>query len=560
MEPVKIKRILTYSALYPIHNESLDEIIKSLPTTSAIQYASLILVRRNMLKVGEDEHRLFYQMFPFMEHKLANDLCNYINTHNSNQFEYIDKVAIHILLDKLLVCPNNLSANIVESKSLFSNFIRAYLMCCDIHLESIGDAVPVNLNEEEFAKIFIRESLKYHDLSSFKDFRFEMLKLCYFIKYVLNNPSICNWVDLYLQERGIKRWDYYPLFLIKHFIPLILHEEGATCNFEIESKDYYAYQLIKAMVVPDEEYRQSSDFVGLRTYPIYQISELKFTIMSVNFFIDKFFQSFLFDFSKVLTAHQFITGIKSYSHLKSILGSDFIEHEFFYKIMKGCFPTYRPQTGQELKSLVEDGEPDFLLRHGTKVFVFEFKDILLDASTKHCGDFDRILNELKEQFVLSTIDKQTGKKKKKSKDKGIRQLLACISNKLPILLKNITSINGFTIYPIIVYTDRNLDIEGINYFLNKELETIKGSYDISNEYDVKPLVLLPLEELTLLEDYFKSGKLDLKQLIPNYYKEDKMLSFKKFLLREAKKLGYNFERSSRFQLLLDELNSIDKCQ
>lgn len=78
MEPVNIRRILTYSALYPNHKESLDEIIKSLPTTSAIQYASLILVRRNMLKVGEDEHRLFYQMFPFMEPKLVNDLCNYI--------------------------------------------------------------------------------------------------------------------------------------------------------------------------------------------------------------------------------------------------------------------------------------------------------------------------------------------------------------------------------------------------------------------------------------------------------------------------------------------------
>lgn len=29
MEPVNIKRILTYSALYPNHKESLDEIIKS---------------------------------------------------------------------------------------------------------------------------------------------------------------------------------------------------------------------------------------------------------------------------------------------------------------------------------------------------------------------------------------------------------------------------------------------------------------------------------------------------------------------------------------------------
>ena len=225
--------------------------------------------------------------------------------------------------------------------------------------------------------------------------------------------------------------------------------------------------------------------------------------------------------------------------------------------MEGCFSGYKKFNGRELKKLLIDGEPDYILRRGNQIFVFEFKDILLDATTKHSEDFNVIFNELKEQFVLSTIDKKSGKQKKKYRPKGIMQLLSVISTKLPILLNNLSSLYGFTIYPIIVYTDRNLEIAGINYFLNKEFESSKNLFEISEEYNVQPLVLLPLEDLTLLEDYFNSNKLVFESLIQGFYDEDKMLPFSKYMLREAEKQGYHHEMPIRFQCLLDELKTIN---
>lgn len=82
--------------------------------------------------------------------------------------------------------------------------------------------------------------------------------------------------------------------------------------------------------------------------------------------------------------------------------------------MRDCFSTYKLYDGNELKYILQEGEPDFYMRKGNKIFIFEFKDILLDSKTKHSGDYDTIEKELKEQFVLSTIDKHSGKIKKTS--------------------------------------------------------------------------------------------------------------------------------------------------
>ncbi|MDE6560505.1 MAG: hypothetical protein K2K75_03900 [Muribaculaceae bacterium] len=553
MEPIEVKRILTYSSVFGDNEESLNDLLEKLPTESSVQLASYLLIQKSTLKINEDEHRLFYQMFPFMDSELSIALCNYINNQNSNLFEFIDKVALHILIDKLLAHQNKWKCKVSDNPHLFSTFIKAYLMCCDIHLNSIGDNIPTGLSEDDFIKIFICETLKYHDLDYFKDYRYEMMKLCYFFDFMQTSDQYKSWLNLFLKARGIIRWDHYPLFLIQHFMPLILHEKGATCTFSLESTDYYAYSLIESMVVSDSSYSESKDLNGLRSFPLYKIDECTFIVMSINFFIDKFFQSFIFDFAKVLSAHNTLTGIRGYNQLKAWIGSEFIEREFFYKILKGCFPHYKISTGSELHNVLGSGEPDAMIRKGSKIFIFEFKDILLDATTKHCGDFEKIFSELKEQFVLSTKDKQTGKLKKKPRDKGIRQLLNVISEKLPGIIQNVTSTSGFTIYPVIVYTDRSFGIEGINNFLNCEFSDQKKSYEISPEFTIKPLVLVPLEELTMLEDYFKSNRLLLPELVEMYYKEDSMLSFQKFMMREAIKKGYHHEMTDRFRRLYNSL-------
>ena len=315
------------------------------------------------------------------------------------------------------------------------------------------------------------------------------------------------------------------------------------------------------MVVNTIDYNSSKDFVGIRNKPIYHKTDFRYVILSPHFFIDKFFQSFLFDFATVLSNHSEITNINGYTQLKRFVGEEFIESHFFYNIMRGCFPSYKLYDGRKLKSLLQNSEPDFYMRKGNKIFLFEFKDILLDSRTKHSGNYYTIENELKEQFVLSTIDKHSGKLKKRPKRKGVTQLLYAIENNLSKILIDIDkteSINGYIVYPIIVYTDRNLGIEGINYILAKAFNEHKDNYKISDEYKLKPLTMIPLEEITLLEDYFAQQKLVLEDLLEDYFNQDDKMPFRKLMIRTAQAIGYQYRMPSRFQRLLDNLKKLDK--
>ena len=71
MEPIITKRIITYNCLYPTGNDNLEELLKVIPSASAIEQASYILVQKTALTIDKDEHSLFFQMFPFMDSSLV---------------------------------------------------------------------------------------------------------------------------------------------------------------------------------------------------------------------------------------------------------------------------------------------------------------------------------------------------------------------------------------------------------------------------------------------------------------------------------------------------------
>lgn len=560
MEPIITKKIITYKCLYPDGNENLQDLICGIPSASAIEQAAYLLVRKAALTIDENEHSLFYQMFPFMNKSLVLDLCSYINTHNSNEYEYIDKVALHMLIDNILANHNDLTENITDSKDLFSNFIKAYLICCDIHVSLSESSLLGISSEKELFQTFLCESIKYNDIDLKKDYRFEMLKLCYFFQFLENDSRYSNWLNIFLQERNLKRWDYYPNFLVTHYCSSMVNATGVTCSFELESDKYYAYHLINAMVVNTVDYKSSIDFVGVRYKPIYHKKDLRYVIMSTNFFVDKFFQSFLFDFANVLSKYCESTRINGYNQLKRFVGEEFIEKHFFYEIMQSCFSTYKLYNGEKHKSFLQDGEPDFYMRKGNKIFLFEFKDVLIDSITKHSGSYSVIEKELYEQFVLSTIDKYNGKTKKHPQRKGVTQLLYTIENKLSKIITELDrtdSVNGYTIYPIIVYTDRHFSIEGVNYILSNAYDAHKSNYKISDEYQLKPLTMISLEEMTLLEDFFVQQQLILEDLLEAYFEQDNKMPFSKLMVRTAITKGYQYKMSNRFKNLLDKMKELD---
>ena len=145
-------------------------------------------------------------------------------------------------------------------------------------------------------------------------------------------------------------------------------------------------------------------------------------------FLDKAFTGLLFDMADTLKNQGVLKPNKAYADLKGFLGEEFSEKFLFYNIMQRCFERkYVRFSGTELKSLIEEGEPDYYMRKGNRVFVFECKDALLSSKNKLSGNYDEIIKGIEEKFVS----------KENAKPKGIVQLANVIENKLSLILSNV---------------------------------------------------------------------------------------------------------------------------
>lgn len=564
MERLVIKRQISYSSVFPEGKEQLEDIIKLIPSKSAIAWASYMLTMKNMMTIDQKEHDFFFPLLFQMNRELQHSITDYLQliSMDLNNYVFIDKVALLILIEHLLENHNEKDIDVFESKDDFSNLIIAYLICCDEKLRYTTKVLHEIKDIDSFMALHLPEQLRYNDIYYPKDYRVEFLKFYYFMTFCERNEIFHQYLELFLQENNSSKWDDYLHFLFVTYLELITNEGGITNKIEIDPNSYYGKKYLDSMSINLKEFKRSSDFKALRSSPVYYHGNNTYSIISIGFWIDKIYQGFLFDFAIILIKHKDKTKIKSYPELKTLVGNLFTENHLFYEIMNGCFAKTCKKliSGQKLKTFLGDGEPDFYIRKGKNIFLFELKDIMLNAEIKHCESLEQIKYELFQIFETSTIEKGLGKQKKKPQAKGITQLLNVIETKLDVIIQKADRIeitDRFNVYPIIVYQDSCFDIEGISYILNNRFEELKQTRILSEKYLVKQCVMIPLEMIIKLEDYFYDDRLQLDSLINNYTLEcmqseqNKLLPFNKFLMRQAWKLGYKNNMSSRFKKVSD---------
>lgn len=558
MEKLIIKKQISYSCIFPEGNIKLEDIIKLVPSRSAIEWASYMLARRFMKKIDETEHDYFFPLLFKLNKELQHTFVFYLQNVDINNYTFIDKTALLILLEHLLENHNENKADVLESKNDFSNLMIAYLLCCDERLRYTSKALEQINDAKSFISLYLPERIRYNDIDFPKDYRVEFIRFYYFMIFCEQNALFSQYLKVFLEDNSIEKWDDYLYFIFETYLTMSTNKDGKTNKIIIEPRLYYGKKYLDSMCISVESFQRKKDFTNLRSKPVYYHGDNTYSVLSTGFFLDKMFQSFLFDLASSLKTHKNTTKINGYPDLKRVVGESFTERFLFYEIIEGCFEKTCKKmiSGQILKNKLKEGEPDFYMRKGKSIFLLEFKDIMLSADVKHCEDFEQIRQELLQLFELSTIERRTGQPKKKPQAKGITQLLNVIDKKLDIIVQDIDRVevlDNFNVYPVIVYQDCCFDIEGVNYILNERFNILKETRSISKKYVIKPCVMLSIEMLIKLEDYFRDGRLQLDNLINDYILEcnqseqNKFLPFGKFVMRETWKLGYKENMSLRFQ-------------
>jgi len=557
MEKVVIEKriLLSFDAIYGNGVVNPKILLKDVPRTAAIEFISYILHLYNVRKKDDHEFHSYHLIQWMMQMDEQENIIKFLEKEKaliySSSFSLIDRRSCLDLIQYILIYSDAVSNNHPLNKSHYTLLFKCllYFNSSEIAAQKMLFDEHEDCSIDEFASYILTVQIKNIEHERFKDFKIQFLKVYYFFSFCESHEKYAIHLNTFLSSLGLTSYRGYLWNLISPYLKMMVNEPP-TPKMHIAA-DSTTLHFYKQFVINDKIFIPEKDYKPLRKFPLYNSGPNLFVYMDFRFFVDKFYQSFLFDFAAKIDV--------PYNVLKTDMGNEFSEHILFYTIMEKCFGNYGDirLKGDEIKAKLTSGEPDFYIRENAKIYLFEFKDVGLTAETKYSGDPEKIKKGIFEKLERN----YSGKKK------GITQLLSTIkeisSGSYGTSLIDELPAGEIIIYPVIIHTDITFESAGVNYFLNKRFEVLLAESE-SLSHKVKQLTLINLDTLILFQEHFLNGKLDLGICIDSYIEyisvnDGKTATFpfdefiKYYFVKEHKeKIGYPKD----FDLLMNSFKTI----
>ena len=558
MEKMELQKqaLLSYRVVYPDRHDKIEDLLSNIPSNTAIETMSYNLSMKENQSIDEHDLEIWAPWVMKTRADVKNPIGQYALQYNLGNYALIDEYAMLLLISRLLACYNGRNEELTQDDR--SNLFLAYMICCDERL-AMNQKLPNNkMKAEEFVESYMPECLKTHNVEAPRDYRLLMIK-CYMllIEFPKVNTRFAQYVDEFCKERDIPNAKYYLDKIFLTFLEM-RKKNFSNCRMAIGENQKDISRFYDSLTLDPSHYQHDMDFLMMKEKPLIKTGPNIYNFMFMKMFLDKAYTGLLFDMKDALVKRGVLDPTMGYANLRSFLGEEFSERFFFYALMKRCFGlNYVNYSGEELEKILGKGMPDYYLRHQNRIFVFECKDVQLAAKKKLSGDYETIKKAIFEKYVANS----------KGHAKGIGQLVNVIVEKLPSILREVdksTPNSVIFVYPVIVYFDDCFDVEGPNYLLNKEFQRIIAEKKVTADYEVKDVVMVNIEQLMGLENFFANEKLNLANLINSYieYKEEfelnQVFPFNKYIFQESRKVGYELKKTRWFDEVFENLTIMDK--
>ena len=550
--------MISYSQMYAGEKPSVESLVSEIPTDEAVEWCSYIVFRKDNLKIGEcDIHILVPLLFSF-ESELQHKVTDYLGPSYNGIDMLIDRYSFLKLTSFLIAHHNEEHHELTNEEK--TRLFKAYLVLCDEYLERIssGESIPDKYTSDDMLKYYMPIQLLTNAIDAFSDSSLEVIKgKWFFVDFANTDKKFKQYVEDFIKAKGYPNAIEYLGYIFNAIASATVNEPPTNIMMFGDSSGPWI-NFMNSMCANPKDFVEDDDLNALRSKPVYKIADNKFAILFSKFFVDKLFPGLLFDMASTLASiGTFDDEVAAYRSIKQQVGERFSEQYMLYRTLENTLSRRMPVRicGQDLHKVVKSGEPDYYARRNNRVFVFEFKDVRLDSQTISSCDYETIRQKLYNTFVFN----------EEGKPKGVKQLAHVIEEKLPEILSIIDTAvpNGkLKIYPVLVYTDGSFDIEGINYYLNGEFRKVIGSVD--DRFQVKDLVMVNLNLLMKLENYFRNGKIDLDKVVNEYlaFKESKdilnTVPFNKFLFQYARGKGFDMKFTKTFKDTFNELLRMER--
>lgn len=403
-------------------------------------------------------------------------------------------------------CFNCRLSQTIQEQYLFKAIL---LINSNISKAKVEDEFDVNKNYTDlyYAKSLLCNFINNHErLLLLPEFIsvLQIIKGYNFFRFC-ENTKLQPHLNQFLVNNGFRSWKQYMCNAIHLILFPLQHTRGAfpiiKLNDNLDGYDFlHAHSFDANEVIPLETNR---DYTFFKSYPLIEIDKQTFFPINAIFCINHLYKSVYFEMNKINDSLDESIKIKRFS---TFITTEFSEKYLFDKYIR---ETIGKQHGIKLSdedckniSSKENHRPDFYFRDGNNVFLFENKDIKITDLAINSKDYNQIGNELNKKL----IDKA-----------GVAQLvnqIVAIDNREFLWDKNMPK--HPRIYPILVIDDSSLCVPGLNYILNNAFQSKLSERNVT--IHTHQLVVIELDTLIAYNQYFKSGRIRIKDLIDGYYK------------------------------------------
>lgn len=411
------------------------------------------------------------------------------------------------------------------------NLFKAYLL---INQQIINDENKIEATTEHLSSelkltgVILTQSFPYSDIQNYNSKELlssQIIKSIYLFEFLENNKETNILLQHYLAYFKSPTWREHLKSLFPLAIRPFMDNKESHTDIIIEKNDKFneSAEFIDKLIIKDKEAIQDHDYRTLRSFPYYKVDEGIYRLTFIVFAIELLHKGIYFKLNEInnnLPENEQIKGLRSlYCH-------HFSENHLLYSILNSIYKNkYIKFSGDEILKLGVEAEPDYYIRNGNKIFLFESKDILIKAEVKSSFDYKAYEEEFKKKLYYDS----NGKKIKK---KAVLQLTNNIQRLLTKQLNFDTNYkpNSAVIYPILILHDHQFNVAGlntlINHWFNFELDKLSHlGIDISK---VKPITVINIDTLIYMQDPIRSNQIRLEKVIDEYHKHCKVNPKRKY--------------------------------
>lgn len=517
------KIVITFNDIFPKEKPlTLEEYLEGIDKDTLTKFSAFVL---GFSRNSEYENPIsFLRMFFSKENAgFTEEVFNNLKAFVAQSKLAISEYSFPYMVSSLSFCETAFDKEYLEDKKYTNQEIeirifKAYLLLNKINLT---DRTPILDKSVEYLKPDVSKYatayciglfLNNSDLSNYdirKIFVTQTIRAVSFFEFLEGRDETKDLLKEFYNEYDVANYQEYIKGLLPIKISVITKDRDAHTDINIPDDEHRedSIKFLEKFSINESELLQDFDFKNIRSTPLYRYDENTFRLTYPLFVLELIGNGLYFKFKAI---NDNLPKEKKVKDLYGLKTYEFSEKYILHSVLKEYFGNrYFQRNGDQLDAEF-DGAPDYYVRNGKRIFLFESKDILINAEIKQSSDFKAIDNELK----IKLYENEKGKPK---------AVLQIINNIRKILSKELEFDNGFNpknviVHSVLVLHYRIFNTAGLNKWVNfwfkEELEKLKKEgFDTSN---VKPLVIIDIDTLIFNKDVFKDRKLHIEDELIHY--------------------------------------------